>query len=72
MPFGLANGLATFQGFINYALQALLDICCIAYLDDMLTYSDDDTEHVEYVWAILKHLQKYGLYVKLEKCKFHT
>ena len=72
MPFGLANALATFQRFINYALWDLLDICCIAYLDNILIYSDDDAEHVEHVWAILKHLQKYGLYVKLEKCKFHT
>ena len=72
MPFGLANAPVTFQGFINYALQDLLDICCIAYLDDILIYSDDDTEHVEHVWAVLKHLQKHGLYVKLEKCEFHT
>ena len=71
MPFGLANALATFQGFINYALQDLLDICCITYLDDILIYSDNDAEHVEHVWAILKCLQEYGLYVKLEKCKFH-
>ena len=71
MPFGLANVPATFQGFINYALWDLLDICCIAYLDDILIYSDDDAEHMEHVWAILKHLQEHGLYVKLEKCKFH-
>ena len=63
MPFRLANALATFQGFINYALQDLLDICCIAYLDDILIYSDDDAEHMEHVWAILKCLQEYGLYV---------
>ena len=72
MPFRLANALATFQGFINYALQDLLDICCITYLDDILIYSDNDAEHVEHVRAILKHLQEHGLYVKLEKCKFHT
>ena len=72
MPFRLANALATFQGFINYALWDLLDICCITYLDDILIYSDDDTEHVEHVQAVLKHLQEHGLYVKLEKCKFHT
>ena len=72
MPFGLANALATFQGFINYALQDLLDICYIAYLDDILIYSDNDTEHVEHVQAILKCLQEHRLYVKLEKCKFHT
>ena len=37
----------------------------------MLIYSDDDTEYVEYVWAILKCLQEHELYVRLEKCKFH-
>ena len=72
MPFGLANALATFQGFLNYALRDLLDICCIAYLDDILIYSDDDAEHVEHVRAVLKRLQEHGLYVKLEKCEFHT
>ena len=72
MPFRLANAPATFQGFINYALWDLLDICCIAYLDDILIYSDNDTEHVEHIRAILKHLQEHGLYVKLEKCEFHT
>ena len=72
MPFRLANALATFQGFINYALQDLLDICCIAYLDDILIYSDDDTKHVEHVQAVLKCLQEHGLHIKLEKCKFHT
>ena len=71
MPFGLANAPATFQGFINYALQDLLDICCIAYLDDIFTYSDNDAEHVEHVRAVLKRLQEHGLYVKLEKCEFH-
>ena len=71
MPFGLANAPVTFQGFINYALWDLLDICCIAYLDDILIYSDNDTEHVEHVWAVLKCLQEHGLYIKLEKCKFH-
>ena len=27
---------------------------------------------MEHVQAVLKHLQEHGLYVKLEKCKFHT
>ena len=71
MPFGLANTPATFQGCINYTLQDLLDIYCITYLDDILIYSDDNIEHMEHVQPILKCLQEYGLYVKLEKCEFH-
>ena len=72
MSFRLTNAPATFQGFINYALWDLLDICYIAYLDDILIYSDNDTEHMEHVWAVLKCLQEHGLYIKLEKCEFHT
>ena len=72
MPFRLANAPATFQRFINYALWDLLDICCIAYFDDILIYSDNDSEHVEHVQAIQKCFQEHGLYIKLEKCEFHT
>ena len=36
MPFGLINAPATFQAYINEALKGLLDITCIAYLEDML------------------------------------
>ena len=49
----------------------MLDIYCITHLDDILIYSDNNTEHVKYVWAVLKCLQEHGLYVKLEKCEFH-
>ena len=40
MPFGLTNAPASFQNFINNALQAFLDRFATAYLDDILIYSD--------------------------------
>src|SRR5258708_8397271 len=40
MPFGLSNAPAAFQRFINDILGALLDVCTIGYLDDILIYSD--------------------------------
>lgn len=44
-----------------------MDRLCIAYLDDILIYSVDPTQHTNDVRAVLKRLLKHGLFVKLEK-----
>ena len=70
MPFGVVNGPATFQDYINSVLRKYLDLFCIAYLDDILIYSEDIKSHGNDVRKVLEHLLKYGLFVKLEKCVF--
>ena len=45
IPFGLTNALAAFQRFINDVFSDLLDVCIVVYLDDILIYSDDITQH---------------------------
>ena len=72
MPFGLANAPANFQGYINQALREHLDTFCIVYLDDILIYSQNEEEHIEHVRCVLSKLEQFNLYVKLEKCEFHT
>ncbi len=72
MPFGVVNGPATFQGYINSVLREYLDRLCIAYLDDILIYSVDPAQHTNDVRAVLKRLLKHGLFVKLEKCVFRV
>ena len=72
MPFGVVNGPATFQGYINSVLREYLDRLCIAYLDDILIYSVDPAQHTNDVRVVLKRLLKYGLFVKLEKCVFRV
>jgi hypothetical protein len=72
MPFGLTNAPASFQTYINEVLREYLDIFCVAYLDDILIYSDSEEEHVEHVRKVLKRLQDNGLFVNLEKCQFHV
>ncbi|KAI1007120.1 hypothetical protein K3495_g1087 [Podosphaera aphanis] len=50
LPFGLCNGPASFQSYINHALRGLLERFCIAYMDDILIYSDnldDGRKHVK-------------------------
>ena len=71
MPFGLANALATFQAYVNWALSDLLDICCIVYLDDILIFSNSEAEHEKHVQQVLERLQKFKLFIKLLKCEFH-
>ena len=36
---------ATFQAYINYALQGLVDNFCVVYLDDILVFSKSKEEH---------------------------
>jgi len=57
---------------MNDLFSDLLDVCIVVYLDDILIYSDDITQHREHVKEVLKRLQKAGLYAKAEKCKFHS
>ena len=57
MPFGLANAPATFQAYMNRALSDLLDVCCVAYLDDILIYSTNFEEHELRVRMVLERLK---------------
>ena len=72
MPFGLTNATTTFQHIISDVLRPFLDIFCTAYLDDILIYSDNIEEHREHVKSVLEALSNAGLYLKPEKCEFHT
>jgi hypothetical protein len=70
MPFGLTNAPAVFQHMANDIFRDFLDIFTIVYLDDILIYSKTQEEHDVHVCQVLQRLREYGLYAKLEKCKF--
>jgi hypothetical protein len=72
MPFGLCNAPATCMRMINDTLRSHLDRICIAYLDDILVYSETKQQHVKDVRDILTALKKARLLCKPEKCEFHT
>jgi len=57
---------------MNDIFSDLLDVCVMIYLDDILIYSNNMSEHHQQVKEVLKHLHKAGLYAKAEKCKFHS
>jgi len=57
---------------MNDVFSDLLDVCIVVYLDDILIYSDNITQHWSHIKEVLKRLQKAGLYAKAEKCEFHS
>jgi len=72
MLFGLTNAPVAFQRFINDIFSNLLDICVMIYLDDILVYSNNMSEHHWHVKEVLKYLHKAGFYTKAERCEFHS
>ena len=57
---------------MNDIFSDLLDVCVMIYLNDILIYLNNMSEHHQHVKEVLKHLCKAGLYAKVEKCKFHS
>ena len=72
MHFSLTNASAAFQRFMNDIFSDLLYVCVMIYLDDILIYLNNMSEHHQHVKEVLKRLHKAGLYAKAEKCKFHS
>ena len=50
MPEGLTNAPAAFQWFMNDIFTYMIDINVIVYLDDILVYSNDLSEHKRHIW----------------------
>ena len=72
MPFGLTNAPAAFQHFMNDIFRDMADLFVIVYLDDILVFSMDTSEHEGHVKKVLERLRKHNLHAKLDKCTFHT
>lgn len=70
MPFGLTNAPATFQGLINTIFADMIRKFVLVFVDDILIYSRNLTEHVSHLKAVLARLQQYQLFVKISKCSF--
>ena len=72
MPFGLTNAPATMQCLVNDTLREYLDRFCVAYLDDILIFSDNEQDHEKHVTIVLEALRSANLRIKPEKCRFHV
>lgn len=72
ISFELTNASITFQVYINDALKGLLDVIYMAYMDDIIIFSDNLAQYTQYVREILTRLREYDLFVKLSKCVFNN
>ena len=70
MPFRLTNAPATFMDLINRVFRPYLDQFVIVFIDDILVYSSNESEHEEHLRTVLETLRKYQLYAKFSKCEF--
>lgn len=72
MPFGLSNSPSVFQALVNDVLREMLGKFVFVYLDDILVFSPNLSEHIQHVRQVLRALLKAKLFAKAEKCVFHT
>ena len=70
--FGLTNAPPTFQHFLNDIFRPFLEHFVIIYLDDILIFSENPSEHASHVRKVLQILRDSKLCARLEKCEFST
>ena len=56
---------------MNNIFHDLLDVCVIVYLDNILIYSEEMTQHWAHVKEVLCRLRANGLFAGAQKCEFH-
>ena len=71
LSFELITESVIFQFYIDRALTDCFDKFCICYLNDILIYSDNVSDHNNHVKIILKTLREHKLFVKSKKCSFN-
>jgi hypothetical protein len=70
MSFGLTNAPAYFMYLMNLVFMPKLDKFVVVFIDDILDYYKNETEHAEHLHIVLQRLRDHRLYAKLSKCEF--
>jgi hypothetical protein len=70
MSFGLTNTSAYFMYLMNSVFMSELDKFMVAFNDDILVYSENETKHTKHLHIVLQCLRDHHLYAKLSKCAF--
>ena len=55
---------------MNHLFEDLLDQGVVIFLDDILIYSENVTDHFQLLAMVFDRLQKYEFFCKLKKCSF--
>ena len=68
VPFGLAQAPAYFQLLMNKVLKGLKFM--MTYLDNIIIFSQDESQHLEHLEIVFSRLPEAGLKMKHSKCDF--
>ena len=68
MPFGLCNIPATFQRLMQNCLGKLNPTYCLIYLDNVITFSNDEDDHLCHMRVIFDRFRVEHLKLKPSKC----
>jgi len=70
MPFGLKGAPGTFQRLMNKVLIGLNGLKAFVYLDDIIVYAKDLSDHSQKLVDIFDRLRQYNLTLQPIKCEF--
>jgi hypothetical protein len=70
MPFGLTNAPASFQSAMNNIFHPYLNDFVVVFLDDILIFSKDPTQHAKHLQTVLEILRQNHYFACLHKCSF--
>jgi hypothetical protein len=70
MSFGLTNAPVYFLNLMNKVFIEYLDRFVVVFIDDILVYSKNVSDHEEHLWMVLQKLWDNQLYAKFSKCEF--
>jgi hypothetical protein len=70
MSFSLTNAPAYFMNLMNKVFMEYLDRIIVVFIDDILIYSKNDSDHEEHLRMVLQKLRDNRLYAKFTKCEF--
>ena len=68
VSFGLAQAPAYFQLLMNKVLKGLK--LAMTYLDDIIIFSQDESQHLKHLEIVFSRLREAGLKMKCSKCDF--
>lgn len=66
MPFGLHGAAASFQKVMDKTLKDIHD-CAVAYIDDILVFSENWETHLHHLRKVFQALQQAGLTANRKK-----
>jgi hypothetical protein len=70
MSFGLTNAPAYFMNLMNKVFMEYLDKFVVVFIDDILIYSRNESDHEQHLRLVLQKLRDNQLYARYSKCEF--